>query len=799
MTDAYRATSCTRIESPMRPRFVPLILSLLLSVCPLPGITSSCGLARRALGGAEEPKDHPTSTLVEKLTSLLETQEGKRFWVAVSRLEGLGSTAIPSLRAKLSAPGEKTRLGCAKALLEIGDLESRREALETIARLAKGANSSAVQIDAIQIFGLKEDPDVVVPVLEELLEKTKDPGVTIPLARTLWEVDHISSARDRLVELLQSRDVEVRTPAALTLAELGYFEGPVRGILRSLKDEPTPRGRQAAALYRIMRLSRQLESRLTQGELLLDGTDPAKLLQIKEQRIRELEDQVERMIKGGASAPSRRPDSVEDELLEEVIEYIQKAYVDEEKVSRDQLLLRAVKGMVRSLDEHSVFMEAEVSRNFEQVLKGTYAGIGAQVSKPPEGPLEIVRPFYGGPAYRQGIHSGDRVLEVDGLSTTDLEIDELVDLLKGEKGSTVTVKIWRRGWAAPRDFKIKRETVEVPSVYRETLPGDIGYIRLTQFGDTSADDFIAQVSRLEEQRVQGLILDLRGNGGGRLDAAVRITDLFVDNKLPIVQLKGRPQEGNGEGVESIHGTPDARKDYPIVVLVDKRSASASEVLAGALQDHGRATILGERTYGKGSVQKLLPLNTKPACRLKLTVQYYFLPLGRCIHTVRDERGRVVTQGGVEPNVVVKPQDLPEWRQEARATLRGNPKVLDYVDEHWGALEKLALYGGRGSATDYPELAKLQESLKTEATEDDVRVVVRYHVRRRVEDRRGREIPFDFQDDNVLQRGVLELLSLMNRRAEDFPEYRWLVGQADVGGSTAENAAPPKDDAAARDN
>jgi carboxyl-terminal processing protease len=717
------------------------------------------------------------AALVDRIVPLLERSNGDAFWMHVNRLEGLGKAAVPSLRAQLSAAGEKARLGCAKALLHLGDLEARREALQALSALARKGTSQEIQIEAIQILGLNEDPDEVLPVLEEIFDKTIDPQIVIPLARTLWEVDHVSRARDRLVDLLRSKDIEVRHEAALTLAELDYYEGEVREILRSLKKEPTPRGRRAATLERMLRLSRQLDRGLSQGDVILEGTDAAKLLKIKEQRIRELEDHVERASRG---APAALPQAgrAADPLLEEVIRVVQRSYVEDRKTSREQLLLAAIKGLVRGLDEHSAFLDADESRDLRQSLQGEYPGIGAQVTKPPGAPLEISRPIYGGPAYKEGILSGDQVLEVGGVPTDDLQLEELVDLLKGPEGTTVVLKVMRRGWTEPRELMLTRQKIEVPSVYHELLPAGIGYLHVTQFGDKSADEFIAALEKLEDSEMEGLIIDLRNNPGGRLDAAVRITDLFVKGKLPIVTQKGRGDDGENE--KATYPTDDARSSYPIVVLVNERSASASEIVGGALQDHGRARLVGKRTFGKGTVQNIIALSSKPGCKLKLTVQYYYLPLGRCIHTIRDENGRVLQQGGVEPDLVMDSKELAGWHLEERQRLRKEPLVVEYADRHFEALSSL-LPAGRGTVANgagppsYPELESLHQALGTPGDLDDVRAAVRYNVQRRLEDQRGRQFTFDLEEDHQLQRAILELLKEMKREPAELPEYAWFEG------------------------
>jgi carboxyl-terminal processing protease len=750
-------------------------LLFVVSFCGLSTAASTMWRTRAALWADETGTSEATSE-ADVLKSLLEKRDGDAFWLCVQRLESLGPAAASALREGLAAGSEKVRLGCAKALLQVGDISGRNAAIETLAQLSKKAAALEVKTHAAEIYGLNADPDQALGVLGELLEGSSDPRLVITLARTLWEIDHVAAARDRLVGLVASQDPAVRNEAALTLAEIGYFEGQVQDVLRSLAKEPTERGRRALALQRVVKLTRQLEHGLKKGSVTIEGVDPQKLVEVKEKRIRELEERLGRA--EGSPAPpaaSSKPEparSPADRVLEEVLEKIQAHYVDSAQVDRDRLVREAIKGMVAALDDFSVFMEPEASKEFTQAIKGEYPGIGAQVSKPDAGALEVVRPIYGGPAHRAGLRSGDRLVAIGGVETRDQKLEELVDLLKGPSGTPIQLKVLRRGWNEPRDFAVLRETIELPSVFYESLPGGIGVLALTQFGDRSADEFIDALRKLEGAELHGLILDLRNNGGGRLDIAVRIADLFVKGELPIVTQKGRPEDRDNE--KSTYPEDDARTGYPMVVLVNGGSASASEIVAGALQDFGRAKLVGQRTFGKGSVQNVIPLSTSPGSRLKLTVQYWYLPLDRCIQTVRDEKGRVVKQGGVEPDVVVEPLKMPAWRLEERALLRRRSEVLDYVDVHFESLKSLVPCGSGGDVSKYPRLAELMSALRTHAAEADVCDAIRHHVRQRLEDARGRSFACDLEEDVQLQHAVLEVLKQLGKEAKAFAEYAWLA-------------------------
>ena len=710
-----------------------------------------------------------TSARVERMLLLLDKRQGDSFWSLVSRIEELGKPAIPALKSRLAAENEKTRLGCAKALLGLGDSAARREALKTLGDLAEKSKDRDIKIDAIGVYGLAGDPDDIIDRLEGQLDSETDPGILISLAVCLWDVDNLASARNKLLDLLGSRDSAVSQEAALALAESGnYDDGRVKNTLRRLRNEPTPRGRRADLLYRLMKLEKQLDDRLFKGAAVPEGTNMKKLLEKKEERISSLEARLEKMELAG---PGGGTQARGDKLLEEIISKVQKLYVDKDKTTRERLVRAAVKGMVRSLDDHSVFMEAEDSKSFQEDIKGRYAGIGTQITKVPGGPLEVLRPIYGGPAYKAGILSGDLIIEVEGQRSAKLEMDAVKDLLRGPSGTEVHLKVLRRGWSEARKFTFRRATIKVSSVLHEALPGQVGYIKLNQFGGSSAEEFTKALEDLEKDGLKGLIIDFRNNPGGYLPVAEKIADLFVRGKLPIVTQKGLASEDGPE--RSTFPTEKARTGYPIVCLVNEHSASASEVVSGCLQDYDRATLVGQRTYGKGSVQRLVGVDSEKGAMLKITVQYWYLPLGRCINTIRNEKGLVTKKGGVEPDVKV-PQKVPAlWRLEERRSLRSNEALLEYTEKHLDALRPVATLGDRGDPSRYPELEKVLAAVETKGTEADVRQVIRNILRRKLEDERGRQFALDLQEDLQLQQGVLSLLKAMRKNPAEIAEYAWI--------------------------
>jgi carboxyl-terminal processing protease len=725
---------------------------------------------------AEVAEETSVGPAVERILGYIEEREGPKYWTAISQLEALGKEAVPALSMQLGHAGEKSRLACAKAIVTLAEDEGVfDQAISSLTDLATTAKSHEVRVAAIEILGQSTGPDEAMPVLQRIFAKTTDPRILIPLARTLWEVDHVIPARDKLIDLLGSHDLDVKEEAALALAEIDYYEGEVRNVLRTLKQSPSSRGRRAAQLNRILQLSRQLDRRLESGEALLDGVDLGVLVKKKEAEIRDLELRLEN---AGKSSGSRHVPTNIDAVFEEVVLHIQKSYVDASKIERKTLVLGALRGMVRSLDSFSSFMDTNDTKAFHQSMSGTYFGIGAQVDKHPGGPLLILKPIYGGPAYEMGILSGDQILEVDGVRTDKLRLKEITGKLKGHAGTNVVLRVFRRGWDEPKELTVERRQVDIAAVSSEILPGKIGYLRLDQFGKDSASAVHKALNELEKEGMAGLVIDLRNNPGGYLDQAVDIVDEFVmpkDEELPIVTQKGRGRGKNADEVAT-HPSPTARSNYPIVVLINEHSASASEVVSGALQDFNRAQLVGEKTFGKGSVQRLIPLSSESQkvlggeSQLRMTVQYYFLPLGRCIHTIRGANGTVVEEGGVEPDIEVKAETVPPWRMAEGERMRADPLVLDYALAHWDELKHLFLEGDQHDTGRYTGLDELHKTLKTAAPLDDLRKVVRYQIRRRLEDQAGKEFASDFQEDVQLQRAILELLGKLGKPIENYPRY-----------------------------
>jgi len=311
-------------------------------------------------------------------------------------------------------------------------------------------------------------------------------------------------------------------------------------------------------------------------------------------------------------------------LFAEVYERIKRDYVDE--VDDHALMEKAIRGMVAALDPHSAYLDSQEFDEIRLSTMGSYPGVGIEVVAS-DGVVKILNPIDGSPAQRAGLRTGDQIVRIDG---TDVGADlaGAIARMRGNSGSVVTLTIRREGSAEPLEFALRRAQVEVHSVLEQNLEPGFGYLRITTFSETTSQDVSKAISLLRRDNpsgIKGLVLDLRNNPGGVLEAGVAVADDFLGSGV-IVSADGRTPEARFR-MEASHG--DLIDGAPLVVLVNGGSASASEIVAGALKDHGRALLVGRKTYGKGSVQTVLPLSRGGA--VKLTTSRYFTPSGASIH------------------------------------------------------------------------------------------------------------------------------------------------------------------------
>lgn len=330
-------------------------------------------------------------------------------------------------------------------------------------------------------------------------------------------------------------------------------------------------------------------------------------------------------------------------IFTEVFSLIQKNYVEE--ANPKELLRGAIKGMLNSLDPHSSFMTPEQYKEMQVDTKGEFGGIGIQIGVK-DSHLTVIAPIEGTPADRAGIKAGDRIVKINGEPTKDMSLQDAVGKMRGSKGTSVTITIIREGITEPKDFTMVRDIIKIKSVRSKMLEDGIGYIRVSQFQEQTGSDLAEALKGLEKENAHSLVLDLRNNPGGLLNIAVEVTGEFIPPGKLVVFIKGR----NGEKSEYV---TDAKRPYynlPMIVLVNEGSASASEIVAGAVQDWGRSIVLGTQTFGKGSVQTVIPLSDGSG--LRLTTAKYFTPKGNSIQNT-----------GITPDIIVKVKGIKTQPRE----------------------------------------------------------------------------------------------------------------------------------------
>lgn len=356
------------------------------------------------------------------------------------------------------------------------------------------------------------------------------------------------------------------------------------------------------------------------------------------------------------------------ELITQVMELVRKEYVDTNSVTYKDLTYGALKGMLNSLDPHSQFMEPQVYEDMKEDTEGKFGGIGIVISMSKEGFLTVVAPMEDTPGAKAGLLPGDRIIKIDGKVTEKMSLQEAVRQLRGDPGTKVTITIFRSKAKDPgdkiKDHTIERAEINVDSVKDAKILGDgIGYVRITQFNAPTADEFEKALVKLEGQGMNALVIDLRNNPGGLLDAAVRVASEFVRSGETIVTTEGRNPAQNPPPYRSVRGKK--RLSYPLVILVNAGSASGSEIVAGALQDLHRAVLVGETTFGKGSVQSIIALRDGSA--LRLTTAKYYTPSHKVIH-----------EHGVTPDILVPVSEEDERKlleQRVRAALPKEPTTV----------------------------------------------------------------------------------------------------------------------------
>jgi len=776
--------------------------SALLCLPALLGPAPQPVLAPAPVAGPAARQDEVDLILDDRLEAIRGMDAGG-IWREAARVGGLldeelGAAMDATLDARLRGGVEDPRRLLFMVSLRLDGDDVDHGLVATAATGALDAEDPGLARAAADLLGAIateiSDRDAKVEAADKLLQRAGGKGdvdlrVACAIAATrLGRGSQIASARRVLASFLESSDPNLRAAGALGFAEIGAVE-EVDGVedeLARLSQLPGESGRLARAYLEQLRQDRFFQSRLRrmrreEGNRRLGGEMPNDLARI-----------------------------------ERLIALIQELHLEGDTVDREALLEAAMQGMLKRLDRHSSYFSSESYEKFEQDLEAEYGGIGAYVQNDPDdGLFTITRPIYSGPAYRAGLGTDDKIVRIGDWPTVGEPTDEVIKRLKGKPGTDVDLFIWRRGMDAglidrPTDqmkVSVERAQISIPSVHSQLLPGDIGLVELQTFSRNAAQDVYEAIRKLTvesgKEELNGVILDLRNNTGGLLTQAREVADLFLPEKQTVVKTESRFRDPK---VFKTRMPAIVSEDIPVAVLINRFSASASEIVSGALQDLGRATLVGQRSFGKGSVQSLIPLAPERddeygdenrngrrdnweritrdydgdgefdyAPRIKLTIERYLLPLGRSIHRELDEDGNILSAGGVSPDIEVEPRRRESWRllemrriQDTRALREW---VLERFDEDPETMGELA-YCDFDDPGLYPGFDDLYGTLDTTLSEEDVRFLLRIDVRRRFQDLRGSALPMgDFAEDLQLQAAIEEVLAKRDQSPDGIAEFK----------------------------
>jgi carboxyl-terminal processing protease len=658
--------------------------------------------------------------------------DGEPVWSVGEKLAQLGEAALPELEALLEKGGSKEKLALSYALMKTGGQQQATRALENLIEDEK--TPLARRLEAADVLGACGG-NYAAARIGIMLGHEKPERVRVALAKSLWRLTNRGSAYSELRQIMnEGKSQTARAEAAIALARAGRFD-EVQKQLQEIASRPGALADEARTL------------------LLLKGA-------------------VER------DADSDRFPS---DLVMEVVSKIRRYYAPDEtddeedkQLKPDYLASESARALLQSLDPFNDYLDEESLKDMEEQLRANYGGIGAWVGMR-NGRFTILTPMYGKPAHNAGIHSMDVVEKIDGKEIKDMKLNDIIRLLKGEPKTPVKVTVWRAGWQKPKDIEVIRDIIDIPSVVWQELPGKIGYVRLNSFNDGdsranvpgTADLLREALGKFKADGVRGVVLDLSNNPGGMLTSAVDVGKCFIGEGKTIVSSRGKP----GVFPEQVFHADQGKPFYegPLVVMINAGSASASEIVSGALRDHKRARLVGQKTFGKGSVQQIMPIwTTRGATRMKLTIAKYYLPNNECIH-----------KKGIAPDVEVKESEMEPQEVEARWKIRENHEFDLWLEKQFPAHEKefreLIAFDNYDPEK-YPEFGSLMENLKKkypdlQLTAEMVRKEIRYAFGWFIRSHLGEDFHVDLQESTVMQRSLIELGDMMPDGLPDIPVYK----------------------------
>ncbi|GHS95190.1 hypothetical protein FACS1894139_18560 [Planctomycetales bacterium] len=692
-----------------------ILLTLLLAAAPLFAADYAAPVQKIL---ATIAADEPVWDYIDQIAKIAPADGGDDF------AEQLGKLAAAA------QPTDKIVIG--GALLAVGEQKDGTLVLQQV--IENQAVELLLRLDAATLLGASGGEYAANRLRFMLNDEAVPPLLQVELAKSLWQLTFDPAAKARLKKIAfgESKKSRAAIDATLALGQIGQYESDkpddaLRAALRDLSAFPGSVGAQA------------------------------KLLILADEKNQQT-------VKSSSFATN---------LLTEIVDKIHTRYAfdenNEEEADRakaDKLAARASRALVQSLDDFSDYLDEEDYQEMLNSMHGDYGGIGAYVGMR-SGLFVILTPMFGKPAQKAGLQAMDVITKIDGEDIGRKSLEQTVKLLKGEPDTTVKLTVIRKGFTEPHDFTVRREVITLPMMFKEELPGNIGYIRLTGFQEdparriSTASELKRALGELKKNGMKGLILDLRNNPGGLLTEAVAVCENFLQRSDLVVYSKGTFQPRRNY-ISKVIGQPTYTG--PLVVLVNGGSASASEIVSGALRDHKRATLVGTKTFGKGSVQMLLPVETtRGASRLKLTIAKYYLPSGECIHG-RDK--------GIKPHVEVEEEKLTDAARELRIKELENRDVTLWLEEnfdrHREEFMALLVAGDDRDPEKYPGFDDLYKLL-TEKYPDLVgacggaldKQTVREELRSTLfaflrENRGIEDYPVDLESSEVLGRGIAVL-------------------------------------------
>lgn len=804
----------------------PILAALLLA--PFALVLS--GLAR-----ADEIDEANAQRQIETLLQDDPGTDIPAIWRLSETLADMGRPAIRPLRDLAPAAPPARRLAVARALVELEDYTRGLELLQGIVQ--DDSAPSDLRVAALRVIGREGELDQA-EWLEDIIDTTLDPDVKMAMAKALWSLNYTNKGKGKevLLAYMRSTDADLRAEGALALGEIGAA-GEARPVLLELRSEPTERGRSAAFLLNVL----------------------------------SLEQAAEQGLRTPIETPDEPPGSVSDwPLLDEIERLLRRYYLHEDELDKQKLEDAMASGVSHAVDPFTGYLSRAENAILMEGLDPSYGGVGAYVYNDPNNAdrFTISRPIFGGSIYNAGLRTGDIVLSIDGRSTDGLTVEECVRLLKGPPGTQVVINVFRPGWTEAKDFALNRVRITIPTTAYDILPGGVGFLQILSFSDETADEVSEILDRFQEEGVTSIVLDLRYNGGGYLQSAVRIASQFLPAGTLIVSERGRPGTTEPREHRSL-GSGALRPDWPMVILVNQGTASAGEILAGALSQRRGARLVGSMTYGKGSVQIPLELDTRPGeafvdeerdvpesytdrngngrldpgepvrhrriknnhyddgerfddqngngrydegepyqdenyndaydpaerftdenlngrrdpgASFKVTMAAYHLPDGRNLRRKTEVvDGKLVTTGGLEPDVEADAEAIDYWELQAQRALEGGGQVREYVGELFETDPELAerlARSDQGSTEPYPGFDDFCTDCDTQLDRDAVRFLVRWNIRRKIGDDLGRELVGDVVDDAVLQAAIRDLFRTTGRDLESVPELAFLAKETE---------------------